>query len=107
MSAQSLSRTSDDPYPSHAAVPAGPAVFCFSIQAEADPGVMSRVLALFAKRSLVPRRWIADRVGPRGGELSIDLQVEGLTPQVADYIARCLRQLHCVSLVLTSQKPPG
>ncbi len=107
MTAQSLARFDDEPCGSRAAAPARPAVFCFSIHAEADPGVMPRILALFAKRSLVPRRWMADRVGPRGGELSIDLQVDGLTPQLADYIARCLRQLHCVSLVLTSEKPPG
>ena len=38
----------------------------------------------FAKRSLVPQRWVSDVGGPQGRELAIDLQVEGLTPEVVD-----------------------
>lgn len=83
---------------------AGAPVFCFAIQAEAEPGVMPRVLELLAKRGLVPLRWHADRVGPGGGELSIDLQVTGLEAPVIDYIARCLRQVPGVETVLTSEK---
>jgi acetolactate synthase small subunit len=83
--------------------PAG-RVACFSILADAEPGVMPRVLELFAKRNLVPSRWHSDRVGPGGRELAIDLQVEGLSPELTDYIARCLRQLHTVEAVLTSEK---
>ncbi len=79
-------------------------VACFSIQAEAEPGVMPRVLELFAKRNLVPSRWVSDRIGPRGDELAIDLQVEGLTPELTAYIARCLGQIQAVNAVLTSQK---
>ena len=87
----------------------GASVACFSIQAAAEPGVMPRVLELFAKRNLVPSRWVSDRIGPPdgrtgGGELAIDLQVEGLTPELTDYIARCLRQIHAVNAVLTSEK---
>jgi hypothetical protein len=65
---------------------------------------MPRVLELFAKRNLVPDRWHSDRVGPGGRELAIDLQVQGLSPDLTDYIARCLRQLHDVQTVLTSEK---
>lgn len=79
-------------------------VACFAIHAEAAPGVMPRVLELFAKRNLVPSRWHSDRVGPGGRELAIDLQVQDLTPELTDYIARCLRQLHDVEAVLTSEK---
>ena len=45
------------------------ATVCFSIQAAAEPGVMPRVLELFAKRNLVPERWVSgeieayDRIG--------------------------------------------
>jgi len=102
MSASSQPSRSEDAF-----VPPAPAVkvFCYSIQADADPGVMPRILELFAKRNMVPRRWVSDRVGADGGELAIDLQVEGLCPDVAAYIARCLLQLHCVERVLTSEKP--
>ena len=83
----------------------GPATYCFSVQAEADPGVMPRVLQLFAKRSLVPKRWVSQATGPGGRELFMDIQVEGVTVETGDYMARCLRQLQYVQVVLTSQKP--
>ena len=83
-------------------------VYCFSIHAEAEPGVMPRVLELFAKRGLVPTRWHSDVTGPRkpGGkrDLAIDIQVDGLDVETGDYIARCLRQVFQVETVLTSQK---
>ena len=91
--------------PSAAARPAPrPAVFCFSILAEREPGVMPRVLELFAKRNLVPDRWVSDLGGPGRRELAIDLQVAGLAPETADHIARCLRGLHYVDRVLLSEK---
>jgi acetolactate synthase small subunit len=90
-------------------VPAG--TVCFSIQAAAEPGVMPRVLELFAKRNLVPERWVSGVHGPsdrgmadRGAELMIDLQVVGLTRQDRDYLARCLAQIADVRSVLTSEK---
>lgn len=90
-------------------------VFCFSLSAAAEPGVMPRVLELFAKRNLVPLRWHSDRLPPghgrshgRGGEtLAIDIQVGDLEPALGDYIARCLRQIHGVETVLTSEKGFG
>lgn len=81
---------------------AEPRTFCFSIQAAAEPGVMPRVLGLFAKRSLVPSRWVSGVHGR--GELAIDLQVEGLTPELTAYMARCLTQIADVRTVLTSEK---
>jgi len=71
---------------------------CFSVHAKAEPGVMPRVLALFAKRGLVPTSWHS-RVN--GGELTIDLQMTGLDGDTAAYIAACLRQVISVSTVLT------
>ena len=79
-------------------------IYCFSILAEAEPGVMPRVLELFAKRGLTPTRWHSDVTGAQGRELSIDVQVHGLDVAAGDYIARCLRQVYQVETVLTSQK---
>jgi len=83
-------------------------VYCFSILAEAEPGVMPRVLELFAKRGLTPTRWHSDVTGPKkpgeGRELAIDVQVNGLDVATGDTIARCLRQVYQVETVLTSQK---
>jgi hypothetical protein len=43
---------------------------------------MPRILELFAKRGIVPRRWISDLAGPGGRELAIDVQVAGLDPEI-------------------------
>ncbi len=88
-------------FPVPVAVPA-PSIFCFSIHAQADPGVMPRVLEYFAKRNLVPVRWHSDVLG--GRELAIDVQVEGVSIELGNYIARCLRQIPGVSTVLTAEK---
>jgi acetolactate synthase small subunit len=85
-------------------VAAAETVYCFSILAEAEPGVMPRVLGLFAKRGLTPTRWHSDVTGKDGRDLSIDVQVNGLDVATGDYIARCLRQVFQVETVLTSQK---
>lgn len=90
--------------PGAAAPNTGKTVHCFSIQAAAEPGVMPRVLELFAKRNLVPARWHSDVTGKGGCDLSIDLQVAGLDNPKADYIAQCLRQIYGVETVLTSEK---
>jgi acetolactate synthase small subunit len=76
---------------------------CFSVHAEAEPGVMTRVLALFAKRGLMPTSWHS-RVN--GGELTIDLQMKGLDGDTAAYIAACLRQVVSVVTVLTYENSP-
>lgn len=74
---------------------------CFSVSARAEPGVMPRVVELFAKRGLVPTSWHS-RV--TGGELTIDLQMRGMDNATATYVAACLRQIVPVEVVLTSEK---
>lgn len=93
--------------PAYSNRPRQDAIYCFAIQAAAEPGVMPRVLELLAKRGLIPHRWHADRVGPDGQDLAIDLQVAGLERETCDYIARCLRQIYGVEAVLTSEKMQG
>lgn len=97
------------PSPSRPAAEALP-TYCFAVQAAADPGVLPRVMELFAKRNLVPSRWHSDLArlgGQRGDELLIDIQVAGLAADEGDYIARCLRQQVYVQSVLTSVKQAG
>ncbi|MEX1107958.1 MAG: hypothetical protein WEC00_03510 [Dongiaceae bacterium] len=89
-------------------------VACFAVQADADPGILPRVLGLFAKRSLVPVRLTGHRSVREGcvpggslndgDELAIDLQVAGLDAAETDYLARCLRQIPGVVSVLTAEK---
>ncbi|HKF74213.1 MAG TPA: hypothetical protein VKB68_20855 [Stellaceae bacterium] len=78
---------------------------CFSVHAAAEPGVMPRVLELFAKRALVPSSWTS-RVGAEQ-DLVIDIQMVGMSTEVADYVTRCLRQITGVQVVLASRKRTG
>jgi acetolactate synthase small subunit len=77
---------------------------CFAVQARPEPGVMPRVLELFAKRGFVPTQWHSSVGGPGRGQIDIDIQIEGMDMALAEYIARCLRQLADVESVLTSEK---
>jgi hypothetical protein len=77
---------------------------CFSVHAHAEPGVMPRVLELFAKRGLVPSAWHSGIVGTDQAELAIEIQMRGLGRELMDYIAGCLRQIAYVEVVLTSEK---
>jgi len=72
----------------------------FSVQARAEPGVMPRVLELFAKRGLVPELWHSAVVRP-GTRLTIDIEVAGLG-DAAEYVANCMRQISGVDVVLTA-----
>ena len=73
---------------------------CFSVQARAEPGVMPRVVELFAKRGLVPQKWHSTAAAEG---LMIDVQMGGLDRDLASYIARCMRQIVGVETVLTSE----
>jgi len=74
----------------------------FSVNARAEPGVMPRVLELFAKRGLVPQRWHSITEGPAGAALTIDIEIGGLGRDTADYVANCMRQIAGVDVVLTA-----
>ena len=77
----------------------------FSVHAAPEPGVMPRVLELFAKRGLVPQRYHG---AATGAQLTIDMQIAGLDRHTVDYIARCMRQIAGVEVVLTAELPtPG
>ena len=76
----------------------------FAVQARAEPGVMPRVVELFAKRGLVPQKWHSTTAGPM---LTIDVQIGGLDRDLGDYIARCMRQIVGVETVLTSETRPS
>ncbi|HEY1798609.1 MAG TPA: hypothetical protein VGG57_21030 [Stellaceae bacterium] len=71
----------------------------FAVQARAEPGVMPRVMELFAKRGLVPGFWhsaVSDTA------LSIEIRIAGVERDTVDYIARCIRQIVGVDTVLTA-----
>ena len=77
----------------------------FSVHARPEPGVMPRVLELFAKRGLVPQRYLGTASDTA---LTIEVQIGGLGRDTIDYIARCMRQIAEVEVVLTAEMPaPG
>jgi acetolactate synthase small subunit len=106
-STSSVDFLSDRSSPATVPAPAAETIYCFSLLAAAEPGVMPRVLELFARRGLTPTRWHSDVIGRDRQDLSIDIQVHGLDVAAGDYIARCLRQVCQVETVLTSQKHVG
>jgi acetolactate synthase small subunit len=74
---------------------------CFAVHAIAEPGVISRVLEQFAKRGLMPARLVADGSN-EVGLLDIDIQVPNLTAQDGKQIARSLRAIIGVCVVVSS-----
>ena len=62
--------------------------YCF--EADAEPGVLPRALELLAKRGLVPNRVFAQTADDA---LSVEIEVEGLEPDTADHVGRCLSQI--------------
>ena len=92
------SSASDFSVPGEAAAP----VMSFSITAEPTPCVMPRILALFAKRGLVPTEW---RSRVAANCMSIDIRMHGIDGDLAAYIGRCLRQIYTVERVLVAAEP--
>jgi len=62
--------------------------YCF--EADAEPGVLPRALELLAKRGLVPNRVFAQTADDA---LSVEIEVEGLAPETAEHVGRCLGQI--------------
>ena len=62
--------------------------YCF--EADAEPGVLPRALELLAKRGLVPSRVFAES---NDGNLSVEIEVEGLEAMTAEHIGLCLSQI--------------
>lgn len=89
------SSVSESPSPTATVDP----VACFTVSAAAEPGVMPRVLELFAKRGLVPTDWQSRVTGDR---LTIDIRVRGMERRLADYVGACLRQTYLVERVLVT-----
>ncbi|MBV8778157.1 MAG: hypothetical protein JO032_19285 [Alphaproteobacteria bacterium] len=73
----------------------------FTVHARAEPGVLPRLLELFAKRGLVPERWHSTVVRP-AMKLAIDIEMRGLETGTVEYVANCMRRVPGVELVLTA-----
>ena len=76
--------------------------FCLTVRTVADPGTLPRLLEVFAKRGLVPAKLFSVATG--ADELTVDLQVSGLDPDLGAVIAAQLRSQVGIETVLTSVK---
>ena len=72
---------------------------CFSVVAAAMPGVLERVLELFAKEGMVPSKLHLQA----DDELSLDIQVAGMPADRAEYFGRRMRQIFYVDRVFVSR----
>jgi hypothetical protein len=94
-------------------VPYRAAVTCFSVQTDAEPTTLARVLEVFALREVMPSRFhsVLDPVPANDtipSRLSVDIQVAGLAPDAAEAIARKLSAVVGVRSVLTAERArPG
>ncbi len=75
------------------------ATACFSVSGAPSPGLLPRILELFAKRGLVPQE-VHGRVAD--GRLAVEIRAGGMEEREAAYIGRCLRQIYLVERVLVS-----
>ncbi len=72
----------------------------FTVNAQVEPGVMPRVLELFAKRGLVPTSWRSVVMHKEQPRLTIEIQMSGLGRDLTEYLAACLRQIASVEAVV-------
>ena len=77
----------------------------YDVTALAEPGVLPRLLELFAKRGLVPEEVSAHRHGEAGSEdgLSISVSAGGVNRMAAEHIAQCMAQV--VGVVAVAFRP--
>ncbi len=68
----------------------------FTVFGEADPALLPRIVALFAKCALVPAWLHAETLD---GEMHVEVEFSGLSAAKADHFAEVLRQMPIVSLV--------
>ncbi|NQV60868.1 MAG: hypothetical protein HQ502_14470 [Alphaproteobacteria bacterium] len=77
-----------------------PGTHHFLIQAEPEASVLSRVLELFALRSLLPTEVNCKRAADQDGELHIRIAMPGLPPEKAAHLAARMRNIIPVTRVV-------
>lgn len=80
------------------------AVHCFSVRAIADPGMMPRLMELWAKRGLVPDRWHGVREETSRTYVDIDIESGDVDRACATQMATAMRGIFGVAHVLVSEK---
>jgi hypothetical protein len=88
----------------HGATPAADAAATvsarFLVMAEADPGLLPRLLEPFSKLGLVPSRVHASREDGDGSVVSVDLRMKDVAPRAAELVENSLRRVLGVSQLI-------
>ena len=71
----------------------------YTVTAVPDPSVMSRVLALFTKRNLIPDRFSGSLVPGSEPLLAMTIEISGLDDHLAGYLGRCMTEMVYVETV--------
>ncbi len=79
-------------------------VHCFAVSGVADPGLVPRIMELWAKRGLMPDRWHSARTGTERNDVYIDIETSELDQALAMQIAEAMRTIFGVQQVLVSEK---
>lgn len=72
----------------------------FLVMADADPGLLPRLLEPFAKLGLVPSRVHASREDGDGSVVSVDLRMRDVEPRAAELVENALRRVLGVSQLI-------
>lgn len=78
-------------------------VHCFGVVVQPDPGALARVLEPFAKLGLIPLS-INSRLFAKAEQLSIDIQITGLTEEQGLRIANQIGSFPVTLNVVTGRK---
>lgn len=78
---------------------------CFHVSAAENPSVLARVAGLFAKLTVVPDAFSAERAGDGG--LAMEIRVAGLSAGQSEHLAQALRQIIEVEAVLVGLEDRG
>lgn len=95
--------TTQQTEPSRFPSPDAASVHCYAVTAVADPGIMPRIMELWAKRGLMPDRWHAVR-SASGDDVHMDIETSELDVTLAMQMAEAMRSMFGVSQVLMSKK---
>jgi acetolactate synthase regulatory subunit len=75
----------------------GDVAHCLAVKAQAEAGLLERVVGQLSKRGLVPQRLVSV---VEGEHVVLDLRVSGLEERVAQHLAERLRSVPGVESVL-------
>jgi hypothetical protein len=79
-------------------------VYCFSVTVKADPGLMLRIMELWAKRGLVPDRWHGEKSEMETGDVRLYIETSDFDFAAARHVAESIRGVFGVTQVVVCEK---